>query len=326
MLKGEWIYILSKKFNYYTKEVIKLINIMAIGMLILTAITLMKFKVVYTVYIDDQEIGNIQSKRKFEQLIKESLYNNEQENIAFSEMNSQIKYTFNLMEKDVITTEDQTLATIKENADITYYEYAINVKGKERQYVKTEETAKEVCNYLKEQLGEDTGMSIDKVYTKELQTCEEQDVAVISNNVMESIKADEKREKSTINGVYISVIPVQGHITSRYGSREAIRDHTHQGLDIATKTGTPIKAAADGTVTYSDEMGGYGNLVIINHGNGIQTYYGHCSKIYVKEGKTVKAGDVIAAVGSTGNSTGPHLHFEIRRNGKYIDPANYLYN
>lgn len=299
---------------------------MAIGIFIITAIILMKFKVVYTVYIDNQEIGSIQSKIKFEQLIKKSLFDNEEENIVFSEIDSEVKYVFSLKTKDTITTEEKTLSAIKENSNITYFQYALNVEGKERQYFKTENQANEVCNYLKKELGDNTGMSIDKIYTKNLQISEEQDIATISNNIVKEVKADRKKEQSTINGVYLAVTPVNGHITSRYGSREAIRDHTHQGLDIATKTGTPIKAAADGTVTFSDEQGGYGNLIIINHGNGIQTYYGHCSKLYVKEGQKVTAGDVIAAVGSTGNSTGPHLHFEIRQNGKYVNPTNYLYN
>lgn len=299
---------------------------MAIGIFIITAIILMKFKVVYTVYIDNQEIGSIQSKIKFEQLIKKSLFDNEEENIVFSEIDSEVKYVFSLKTKDTITTEEKTLSAIKENSNITYFQYALNVEGKERQYFKTEDQANEVCNYLKKELGDNIGMSIDKIYTKNLQISEEQDIATISNNIVKEVKADRKKEQSTINGVYLAVTPVNGHITSRYGSREAIRDHTHQGLDIATKTGTPIKAAADGTVTFSDEQGGYGNLIIINHGNGIQTYYGHCSKLYVKEGQKVTAGDVIAAVGSTGNSTGPHLHFEIRQNGKYVNPTNYLYN
>ncbi len=120
-------------------------------------------------------------------------------------------------------------------------------------------------------------------------------------------------------------MPVKGNITSRYGARESIRDHSHKGLDIAAKTGTPIKAAADGKIKYADTMSGYGNLIIIDHGNGITTYYGHCSKLYKKEGQKVKAGDVIAAVGNTGNSTGSHLHFEIRKNGVYVNPAKYLY-
>lgn len=96
-------------------------------------------------------------------------------------------------------------------------------------------------------------------------------------------------------------------------------------MDIAAPNGTKIKAAADGEVTYSGWMSGYGNLIIISHGNGIQTYYGHCSKLYVSKGTKVSAGDTIAAVGSTGNSTGNHLHFEIRKNGVQINPQKYLY-
>jgi len=143
--------------------------------------------------------------------------------------------------------------------------------------------------------------------------------------VILKVKEDEKKEAATINGVYLAVNPVKGNISSRYGARESIRNHTHKGLDIAAKIGTPIKAVADGKVTYSGAMGGYGKLIIIDHGNGITTRYGHCSKLYVKVGTQVTAGDLIAAVGNTGNSTGPHLHFEIRQNGVYVNPTNYLY-
>ena len=90
--------------------------------------------------------------------------------------------------------------------------------------------------------------------------------------------------------------------------------------------GTPIRAAASGTVTYAQyNSGGYGNLVIISHGNGVQTYYGHCSKLYVKAGQTVSQGEVISAMGSTGISTGSHLHWEVRINGVAQNPRNYLY-
>ena len=82
---------------------------------------------------------------------------------------------------------------------------------------------------------------------------------------------------------------------------------------------------ASGTVTYAGYKGSYGNLVIISHGNGVQSYYAHCNKLLVSVGQTVSAGQVIAQVGSTGNSTGPHLHLEIRINGKAVNPQNYLY-
>ena len=124
----------------------------------------------------------------------------------------------------------------------------------------------------------------------------------------------------------ISLIkPVSGIISSRFGSRSSIRSSAHTGLDIAASTGTPIIAAASGTVTFSGRKGSYGYLIVITHSNGVQTYYGHCSKLYVSAGTKVSQGQTIAAVGSTGNSTGPHLHFEIRVNGIAYNPQNYLY-
>lgn len=89
--------------------------------------------------------------------------------------------------------------------------------------------------------------------------------------------------------------------------------------------GTPIKAAASGKVIWSGYKGSYGNLVKIDSGKGVVAYYGHCSKLYVSAGEQVKAGDVIATVGSTGNSTGNHLHFEIQLNGQCVNPQKYLY-
>ena len=94
----------------------------------------------------------------------------------------------------------------------------------------------------------------------------------------------------------------------------------------AAPTGTAIKAVASGTVTCASYSGAYGNLVKVSHGNGVETWYGHTSKMYVSVGQSVSANDVIAAVGSTGNSTGPHLHFEIRINGSHVNPQKYLYN
>ena len=117
-------------------------------------------------------------------------------------------------------------------------------------------------------------------------------------------------------------------ITSDYGVREhpiqgVVREHT--GIDIGnTPTGTPVVAAADGVVTYAGWLGGYGNCVMINHGDGVVTLYGHGSKILTSVNTQVKQGDVIMQVGSTGNSTGPHLHFEVRVNGTCTSPWQFV--
>lgn len=318
-------YILSNKLKHYTKEIIKLTNIIAIGIFIITAVILMKFKPVYAVYLDEQEVGCIEDKNEFEKEIEENLYNNSDENIAFSEINTDVKYQYKLIEKKQELDNKEVLLAIKEKSDITYFQYAVNVKGEERKYLKTEEEAKQVADSVRQELKDETSVNVETVYTKELNVETSCEIASMSDEILKEVALEEKKESSTINGIYLAVTPVSGHITSRYGSRESIRSHDHQGLDIATKTGTPIKAVADGTVKFSGEKSGYGNLIILDHGNGITTYYGHCSKLYVKQGEKVTAGDEIAAVGSTGNSTGPHLHFEIRKDGVYVNPQKYLY-
>jgi murein DD-endopeptidase MepM/ murein hydrolase activator NlpD len=98
----------------------------------------------------------------------------------------------------------------------------------------------------------------------------------------------------------------------------------HEGIDLGAAYGTPIHAAAAGTVIYAGWMEGYGNLVIIDHGGGLATAYGHQSSIAVANGQSVSQGQVIGYVGSTGHSTGPHLHFEVRVNGAPVDPLGYL--
>jgi murein DD-endopeptidase MepM/ murein hydrolase activator NlpD len=115
--------------------------------------------------------------------------------------------------------------------------------------------------------------------------------------------------------------PCAGPITSPFGMRWG---SLHPGIDIGAPTGTPIKAAASGRVLTASYNGGYGNLVVLDNGNGIATAYAHQSQIAVSVGETVTQGQVIGYVGSTGFSTGPHLHFEVRVNGSPVDPMGYL--
>jgi murein DD-endopeptidase MepM/ murein hydrolase activator NlpD len=115
--------------------------------------------------------------------------------------------------------------------------------------------------------------------------------------------------------------PVDGVVVSGFGMRWG---RMHEGIDIAASSGTPIRAAAAGTVIYSGWLGGYGNLVVVDHGNGLATAYAHASSILVGVGQQVTQGGTVSLVGSTGNSSGPHLHFEVRINGAAVDPLPYL--
>ena len=115
--------------------------------------------------------------------------------------------------------------------------------------------------------------------------------------------------------------PVSGPVTSGFGVRWG---RMHEGIDIGVGEGTPVQAAAAGVVIYAGWMSGYGNLVVIDHGNGLSTAYAHNSSLVVGVGRSVAGGEVVSYSGNTGNSTGPHVHFEVRVNGAAVDPLGYL--
>ena len=129
-------------------------------------------------------------------------------------------------------------------------------------------------------------------------------------------------------GVIPSIWPVYGRLESGVGGRRnpfTGRGHEyHEGQDIDAAWGTPVEAAAAGKVTIAGWQRGYGNVVYVDHGSGISTRYGHLSRISVSIGQSVETGDIIGLVGSTGRSTGPHLHYEVRINNQPVDPKPYL--
>lgn len=126
-----------------------------------------------------------------------------------------------------------------------------------------------------------------------------------------------------------SIMPTKGWLTSGFKRRRdpfTGRMTWHRGLDVSTNVGTPVVAPADGVVTYSGQKVDFGKIVTIDHGNGYKTRYGHNSKLLARRGQRVKRGQVIAFVGNTGRSTGPHLHYEVIRNGVPVNPTDYVLN
>jgi murein DD-endopeptidase MepM/ murein hydrolase activator NlpD len=126
-----------------------------------------------------------------------------------------------------------------------------------------------------------------------------------------------------------SIIPTDGWVTSHFGPRKshyAKRIKMHEGIDIGARSGTPIVSTADGVVLFSGKKPGFGNFIKIRHGYGVETIYAHAKKLFVRAGKKVKRGELIAAVGSTGYSTGPHVHYEVRVNQVPVDPLYYILN
>ena len=239
------------------------------------------------------------------------------------------EYELKLVNRTLKTNQEEIISKIEENLTITYKYYEIAVDDTAIESVNTLEEAEELINEI-DNSKEKEKLSIIEKYTQnedEVKTVK-LDIAKqdIQQKITKAIQEQKQQEDMpTIQGIKLATKPISGTITSRYGVSSNIRKSTHTGLDIATKEGTPIQVVADGTVISASYNGSYGNLVKVSHGNGLETWYAHTSKMYVKSGQTVKAGETIAAVGTTGNSTGPHLHFEIRINGQHVNPQKYLY-
>lgn len=299
-------------------------------------VILFKFNIVCEVTIAGESAGYVANKDEFEEKVNE-IINKEEEAKLYTTIENMPEYKLKLVEKSEETNEETILAKLEDSSETTYKLYAVTLDGEEKTVLASLEEAEKIVDEMTEKYEDDLELDIGIVDVITTDKEDESTVKVAKANLNEEIEqrideiekeiAEQKEiESHTVNGVYLEVKPVSGIITSRFGNRESIRSYGHTGLDIAAPAGTPIKAAADGIVTFSGYSGGYGYVVKMSHGNGIETYYGHCSALYVSTGEKVKAGDTIAAVGSTGNSTGNHLHFEVRVNGTEVNPQNYLYN
>ena len=314
---------------------IRLINIVAIALFIMIIILLFKFNLVCEVTINGETVGYVADKEEFEAKVNE-IINKEEEAKLFTVIENMPEYKLKLVDKSENTNEEVILAKLEENAETTYKFYAVTLDGEEKATLASLDEAETIVDEMTEKYEEDIELDIGITEVITTDNNEDSSVKVAKadlddelENKVEEIEAEIEKQKEieehSVQGVYLEVTPVSGIITSRFGNRESIRTSGHTGLDIAAPYGTPIKAAADGEVTFAGYSGGYGYVVKMDNGNGVETYYGHCSSLYVSTGDTVEAGDTIAAVGSTGNSTGNHLHFEIRVDGEVVNPQNYIY-
>ena len=308
----------------------KLFKIIAIALAIIFVIIFIKFRPAYSVSLNGEEIGYVGDEKEFNKIVNESVLTSDETNVAFVELDN-VEYSFSIVKRSEIN-ENKVLETLEQNAQKVYRVYEVADLNNEdtKVYVNTIEEAEQMVSTLKEQYSEiEPDLVINPIYLNNVDEVNEETIELAKAELTQSLQAEleekEKIDSKTINGIYLAVVPVTGRISSRFGANESIRDHTHKGLDIAAVRGTPILATAAGTVTFAGWSGGYGYLVKIDHGNNVETYYGHCSKLYVSAGDTVEAGEEIAAVGSTGNSTGNHLHFEIRVNDEQVNPQTYVY-
>lgn len=325
-----------KKIAITTRKSIKLIVLIFLSAIILLALVVLFYNPTYEVSLNGEVIGYTSDKSKLQERINDYTSGDEEENIAFIQIDAIPTYKLCLLNKNVETNDDEIYSKVTEDGTVYYKYYAITEEKEEKFYVSTFKEAEEVIEQLEEKnSANQDDLGIVEKYDKKLKEFTSVETCVASLYEKAVTKTKSSTSSSSVyssgsSSSYVSlgislINPVSGVITSRYGSTESVRTSAHAGLDIGAPTGTSIKAAAAGTVIFSGWSGGYGYVVKLDHGNGITTIYAHCSSLLVSTGQTVSQGEVIAKVGSTGNSTGSHLHFEVRKNGITYNPQNYVY-
>ena len=309
-----------------------------------------KFKFVYMVEMGGVELGLVNDKDKFEKDIKDTLEDLE-EPVVSAKLKENPKYSLRLVDKEDIDVDDNyVFAKVEEKIEKTYRYY--NIKEDDKLLAKVS-TTDEKDNLLKEleEAKQVKDLKVEEEQTKEYYIISYEEAKQLASTNVDNIENEkrsklekEKIEKRNTNIVknirrggtvsassssnasaMLGSLSFRRPLNSSRVSAGYLGYPGHRGIDFPSPQGTPVMAAESGTVTtvmYSNKS--YGNRVIIDHGNGISTLYGHNSTIGVSLGQKVSKGQTIAGVGSTGNSTGNHVHFEIRINGKPINPTSYV--
>ena len=326
-----------KTLFIHIRKWVKLGIILAFALVFIVGIIYLIYKPVYAVKLNGEIIGYTDAKKQLEERIEKYMKSGDGDKIAFLEIDIMPEYDRCYSKNEIEINEDKIFDTVIASGTPYYKNYAIKVDDEEKAYVATTEEAEKIIADLKEKKSQNAEkISYEAKYSADKLEESTADKVVAdlyvepppvitytsSRSAVGSVNTSQTVSYSS-QPIGISLIrPVSGTITSRFGRRSR---GTHTGLDIATRKGTPIVAAASGIVTFAGSKGSYGNLVVVDHGNGVQTYYAHCNTINCSAGQTVSQGQQISTIGSTGNSTGPHLHLEIRINGICQNPQNYLY-
>ena len=317
---------------------VKFIAVFIIAALLIIGIVVFLYKPIYEVYVDGEFVGYSEDKQKLQKRISKYMEEGEEgeeNHVAFVQIDSKISYELCMLKKDIVTNDEEIYNMIKESGIVYYKYYAIAINNEEQLYVSTFQEAQEVVDQLKAKNSTNVAsLSIKEEYSAELgelKQTEEAVAALYNKKKVSSTAVISSTNTSIANarsktGPSIAMsfrYPLDSpRISSRFGTRWG---RQHAGIDFSTPVGSNIYASASGTVTFAGwHSGGYGYLVIVSHGNGVQTYYAHNSSLLCSVGQTVSAGEVLAKSGNTGRSTGPHCHFEIRVNGVAYNPELYL--
>ena len=326
-----------KKIYVYIRGTIRFISLTVVATIMIVAAIIILYKPIYKVTINGEKIGYCEDKETLQIKINDYMENGEegQKNVAFVQIDDMPEYQMCLQKKGIETNDEEIFNKIKETG-VTYYRYyAIADDNKEKIYVATFDEAEKAIKELKKKESRNSSdltivekyeVNLPEISTKNqvVSKLYEKKTVVVAKKYPNVNASGFSTSRSTTSAKKLGISfvrPTSGIVTSRFGARWG---RTHTGIDIGAPTGTSIKAVAGGTVIFSGWKGTLGKLVVVSHGNGVQTNYAHCSSLLVSSGQTVSAGQLIAKMGSTGRSTGPHLHFEIRVNGSAINPQSYI--
>ena len=283
----------------------KMINKMIIQMIVCVIIYTCIYMLQYSNYLFSKDMVDKTKEVLSYDISIENLYNKSNE--FFSELQKKFNLVVNNEQNDNVNEKVQNENTEEANIENTNTNMENGeVNNENSDNVENSEISQDTNNEANQNSEQLAVGGADETQPEEEKSQEEQDIDYVKQNV--------------------SIIwPIKGVITSRFGNRTPTEIVTanHKGLDIAVNTGDNIVSAMDGTVVQYSEEGDYGKHLRIQNGE-VLTLYAHCSELLVQEGSTVKQGDVIAKVGATGRATGPHLHFEIRRDDRFINPELIL--
>ena len=292
----------------------------------------MFFKMTYAVTLKGEQIGYTSDKAALQERINTHIQSGDGQNLAFISVDDMPEYHLCFVKKETEENDEDIYNKIV-GAGTSYYRYyALLEDGEEKYYMPTFSDAETVVNTLKDKESTNADkLTVVEKYGEQEAAYTSIDDAVTGLYKKKVVKyyrtAAVSNAGANTSGNVVDlgiglIRPTSGIVTSRFAWRWG---RQHKGVDIGASTGTPIYAAASGTVTMSSYYGGYGNCVMVSHGNGVETLYGHCSSLAVSAGQYVEQGQIVGYVGSTGNSTGSHLHFEVRVNGVAQNPQNYVY-
>ena len=296
-----------KKVLILLRTSIKVIVLILAGLILISGIVFFVYKPTYAVTLGDELLGYTKNKNDLQKKVNEYIKKGADSNVAFVEIENLPKYRLCLSKEEVLTNNDEMLDKIKETGEVYYRYFAVTLNGEERNYVGTRAEAEETINKLNEkQGGYAQNFAIVEKIEKSVQAFTNIDEIVIALYVEPPVSEEVVTENNYYyaSSVYTPtdeeysglakldgfINPVSGLISSRFGYRE---EGYHTGIDIAAPNGTPISAAAGGIVVRAGWEGSYGILVVISHGDGMETYYAHCSEIIVSAGEAVSQGEIV---------------------------------